>query len=77
MLSTTPFIPVFDLIINSPSSISGMASTMTFGASQSEIYVGGHLIDSGSSDRHLSIFKIDTTGTILGYFGYTVTGNYY
>jgi hypothetical protein len=78
MISTTPFTPAFDLIINSPLTITGMASTMIFGASQSEIYVGGHLIDSGNSDRHLSIFKIGNTGTILGYFGYTVVnGNYY
>jgi hypothetical protein len=31
MISTTPFTPTFDLIINSPVTLSGMASTMIFG----------------------------------------------
>jgi hypothetical protein len=32
MISTTPFIPSFDFIINSPGTLSGMASTMLFNA---------------------------------------------
>jgi hypothetical protein len=78
MISTTPFAPSFDLIINSPATLSGMASTMIFTILEGYMYVGGHLVDSGNSNKHLSIFKINSLGSIIDYFGYTVTtASYY